>query len=537
MALNFKTKDVDAIFANMDKTDCPGCSMAIIHDGQIVYSRGYGMANLAYGVPNRANTAFNIASNTKQFTTMCVAMCLEEGLCDLKDDVRKYFPELPDHGKTITLADFIYHTSGMRDYPGLFLLAGYYPEDHVTKEQLFDMIVRQKELNYEPGSQFSYTNAGYSLLTHLVGRLTGTPYIQFVEEKIFKPLGMKNTFLVEDHHKIIPNYATGYIKKGDTYESTAMYWENVGDTNIVTTVEDLLLWDQNFYHNILGKGGQSLIDQMHVTGKLSNGEALNYAFGLMISKYRGLNMVNHGGGTMGFLSQMGRFPDQKTSIIILCNQMDIAPDPLVLKVADVVLADQFTESATTTQASSAEGQKMPLEALQKIAGHYTTQNGNLGTIQFILENETLYFNQGEKRINFVCTAPYHFLSEGDMPVEICFEVDGNGKPVKGSLDVMKGLIKDTLLPFVPAQPTPQELAEFEGRFYCPDNEAWHTLKVVDDRLKLFLRSKPLHELKPTQKDTFEFDGTSVAFQRDPQGKVYRYEITAGRIRNLFFTRQ
>ena len=534
--MNFKTQDIDAIFAEMDKTNCPGCGLAIIQDGQIVYSRGYGMASLAYGVPNRANTAFNIASNSKQFTAMCLAMCIEEGLCSLKDDVRKYIPELPDLGKTITLADFVYHTSGMRDYPGMFELSGYYGEDHVTSEQVFDMIVRQKELNYEPGSQHSYTNAGYYLLPYILERITKVPFIQLVEDRILKPLGMKNTTLVNDHHKVVPNYATGYMKKEDEFISTAIFMENVGDTNIVTTVEDLYLWDQNFYHNILGKGGQSLIDQMHVTGKLSNGEDINYAFGLMITNYRGLKMVNHGGGTYGFLSQMARFPDQKTSIIILQNRMDFRPDGLISKVADVVLADQFTEPAINAQKASAEGFIMPLEALEKLAGYYTSQNGNFGMIQIALEDGALVFKDGEQKMALLATAENQFIHQGDVKIVVHFEVDKNGIPTQGTIDAMDGLIKDVLIPVQPVTPTVQELTEYEGRYYNPDIDTWHTLKVVDDKLKLVLRCKPRYELKPSQKDTFEFEGIVFEFQRDAQGKIYRYQIKAGRIRNMFFTK-
>jgi CubicO group peptidase (beta-lactamase class C family) len=276
------------------------------------------MANLEHNIPISSTTVFRIASTSKQFTATCVILLAEQGKLSLNDDVRKYLSEMPEYESPITIRHLIHHTSGIRDYLELIELAGMSDHDYYTDEEALEMLTRQKELNFKPGDEYLYSNSGYLLLSIIVQRGSGKSLHEFAEEHIFKPLGMRNTHFHDDHRMIVKNRAAGYSpRENDGYQIRMTTLDIVGDGGVFTTIEDLFLWDQNFYHNRLGE--KNLISQLLTPGMLNNGEKLNYAFGLAVSDYRGLRLISHGGSFAGFRAQMIRFPEQKLSVICLAN--------------------------------------------------------------------------------------------------------------------------------------------------------------------------------------------------------------------------
>lgn len=377
---DLRTKEVDKIFAGWDKPDSPGCALGIIKDGRFVYKRGYGMANLEYGIPLTSQSVFRIGSTSKQFTAMCIVLLEEEGKLSVNDSLKKYFPEMPEYAESITIRHLLHHTSGVRDYLTLMSLMGARDDDFFTDPEVVDMIVRQKELNFVPGEEFLYSNSGYFLLAEIVKRVTGDSMRVYAEDKIFKPLGMIHTHFHDRHTQIVKNRASGYGSGKD-----GAFWINmtnlgmIGDGGVFTSVDDLLLWDLNFYDNKLGKADQSLIEKMQIPGILNNGESRGYAFGLDISEYKGLKMVSHGGSFVGFRADMIRFPEQKFSVIVLANLGRINPSRLAKQVADIYLAEQFKpekkkpEAAKTPvkKPSPKTGTKIPSETLDmKKLGEY-----------------------------------------------------------------------------------------------------------------------------------------------------------------------
>ncbi len=319
-------EQTDKIFAKWDSTASPGCALSVIGDGQIIYKRGYGMANLDHDVPITAETAFHVASVSKQFTAAAILLLAQDGKLSLDDDVRKFITELPDFGVRISIKHLIYHTSGLRDQWNLLGLAGWrYSLDLITDDDVLELISHQKDLNFKPGEKHVYCNTGYTLLAQIVKRVSGQSFREFTTNRIFKPLDMRSTHFRDDHAEIVKHVAYGYVEgeSGNGYRLSVTNFDTVGATSLLTTVEDLAHWDENFYNPRVG--GPVFLAQQLQRGKLNNGKELDYAAGLEHGKYRGLRTIDHGGGDAGYRADLLRFPDQHFSVACLCNKGEINP--------------------------------------------------------------------------------------------------------------------------------------------------------------------------------------------------------------------
>ena len=304
---------IDAVFAPYDRDDGPGCALGIIHEGKLVYARGYGMANLEHGIPLSSDTVLRIGSTSKQFTAACAVLAEQQGLIALDDDIRERLPELPEYGKTITIRQLLNHTSGVRDYLQLMLLSGQSDDDYYSNEDVYAMIARQHRLNFEPGTQHLYSNSGYFLISVIIERASGKTLPEFAEEYIFAPLGMTNTHFHDDYTRVVKNRADGHtLGRDGTWKISNTRLEMCGDGGVFTTVEDMLRWDSNFYDPVVG--GQAMLAELQRQGVLDDGTLLEYALGLQVSRRGGLRMVSHGGAFVGFRAETVRFPDENVSV-------------------------------------------------------------------------------------------------------------------------------------------------------------------------------------------------------------------------------
>ena len=332
------SEKIDTLFAKWDNSDSPGCALAVILDGEIIYKKGYGMADLEHDIPIRPNSVFNIASISKQFVAMSLLLLEEEGKLSLDDNIRKYLPELPEYDAPITIKNLIYHTSGIPDYELRWYIEGKDFLNCTPENELYRQICSQRELDFRPGEKHQYSNSGYFLAGLIVKKVSGKSLTQFAEEKIFGPLGMKNSHFLDDNRTIIRNRAFGYsplIHGG--YGNAVTRFDLVGDGGLWTNVEDLFLWDQNFYNNKLGKGTMELIDKMLTNGKLNNGSAFDYCCGLTTGSFKGTRTIHHPGAYGGYRSFMIRFPDKHLSIILLSNIAGFNHRELTYKVAEIFL--------------------------------------------------------------------------------------------------------------------------------------------------------------------------------------------------------
>jgi CubicO group peptidase (beta-lactamase class C family) len=265
--MSSRTTEVDKLFSEWDKPDAPGCALAVIQNGEIIYQHGYGMANLEYDIPISTNSVFDIASNSKQFTAMCIVLLSRQNLLTLDDEIQKYIPEIPQQNNPITIRHLIYHTSGLRDYLDLMDWSGMIYENNYSGQEIISLIARQQSLNFQPGAEQLYCNSGYFLLSEIINRVSGKSLRVFAQEYIFAPLGMTNTHFHDNFREIVRNRANAYDRQEDGgFQIDMSLLDNCGDGQLYTTVEDLLLWDRNFYHNILGGYGQDLIEE--ITGLL-----------------------------------------------------------------------------------------------------------------------------------------------------------------------------------------------------------------------------------------------------------------------------
>ena len=396
-------KLVDKVFTKWDRPDSPGCALGVYRGGQIVYKRGYGMEDLNEDVHITPGTVFHVASMSKQFTAGSIVLLAQQGKLSLDDNVRKYIPELPDFGHTITIRNLVYHTSGLRDQWALLELAGWrYSQDLITDEDVMSLMTRQKELNFKPGERHMYCNTGYTLLGLIVKRVSGMSLREFTTKNIFEPLGMTHTHFRDDHAEIIKHDAVGYEQEtGKPFEISITNFDTVGATSLHTTVEDLQRWDENFYRPKVG--GPAFVKQMLEQGKLNNGEQLDYAFGLVIGKYKGLPTVDHGGADAGYRSDMTRFPEQHFSVAVLCNSAEADPSALGQQVADIVLAKEIKAAGAATPAKepaakTTAGTPVILSAEQMAAftGLYWNRENDAYVKVFVKERKLEVYMGGEE---------------------------------------------------------------------------------------------------------------------------------------------
>ena len=369
---------VDQLFAEWDNPDSPGAALAVTRDGEIIYKRGYGMANLEYDIPITPTTIFDIASVSKQFAAFAITTLSHDGKLSLDDDIRTYLPDVPDFGDTITIRHLLHHTSGLRDWVQSLVIAGVAMEDVISFKHILKMARHQKALNFEPGTAYSYSNTGYNLLAEIVERVTGDSFREWTDANIFKPLAMTDTHFHDDHQMILKNRAYSYqaVENGG-FKHAVNNTTALGSSSLYSTVEDLAKWILNFDDTQIGE--QTVIEQMHQRGVLNNGEQISYAFGLNIGEYRRLETVGHSGSWRGFRSHLMRFPDQKFGVVILCNLDTFNPLRLAEKVADLYLADarapkEISEPEKTVEpAENTKSEPLAPEQLTEFEGDYYTE--------------------------------------------------------------------------------------------------------------------------------------------------------------------
>ena len=564
------TARVDKLFAPWNKSDSPGCALGIVQDGQLIYKRGYGMANLDYNIPLSPKSVFAMASISKQFTAMSILLLASQGKLSLDDDIQKYLPELPRYQSSITIRHLIHHTSGIRNYGELAELAGMRGENvHLTSDDFLGLIARQKELNFKPGDEYLYSNSGYFLLGLIVKRVSGKSLLEFAEDNLFKPLGMNNTQFVDDRTLVVKNRVTAYLPNRNGGFSAAMPTVGpVGGGGLYTSIEDLFLWDRNFSNNKLG-GGPGLITEQLSTGMLNNGEKVDYAFGLFVGEYKGLKKISHGGSGGGFEHEIIRFPEQNFSVMCLCNAgYNIDPEELGEQVADIFLADQFKKGAAgvnETVVAAPPTFNIPEKELTGLTGLYFDPITEMIIPRFYMKDGKLMidptFNRGpgyvlsplgQNRFKVV-GAPHEIifvrpLASGPMQVK--------DKDIRSGKTRTYDAVQSVTLASV-------QLAEFTGKYLSDELAgATYTLSIKDGRLSLRVRNgitvfsdrglvlafaqssgSEAHKdilLTPAFADAFitfvDDELITVRFTRNQQNALSGFTLTTGTVRRLRFNK-
>lgn len=344
---------IDGVFAAYASPTAPGCAVGVYQNGRIAFEKGYGSANIEYAAPITPRTPFIMGSVSKQFTAAAIALLVEQGRLRLDDDVRRYVPELPDYGKTITIDQLVHHTSGIRDFWTLVQAADMRNDDGYTVDDVLRLAARQRNLNFAPGAEYNYSNTGYVLLGIVVKRVSGRTLRQFAAEEFFAPLGMTHSHFQDDHTEPVPGRAAAYAPLPGGRGWKIDVWNNdiVGQGGLMTTIEDLQKWDENFYTGAVG--GTAFLARQLQRGVLNDGTTLPYAFGLEELDYRGLPIVEHSGTTGGYRTDITRFPTRHTTVATMCNVSTANAVALAHAVADVVLESAFTKPVPPPAAAAA----------------------------------------------------------------------------------------------------------------------------------------------------------------------------------------
>jgi CubicO group peptidase (beta-lactamase class C family) len=342
------SSQIDAIFAALKSGNAPGAAVLVVRNGKPVFRRGYGVTDLRTLRPIDARTNFRLASFTKQFTAACIMLLARDGKLRYEDHLSDFFPEFPAYGKSITVRNLLNHTSGLEDY-GELLMKQYVNTPPERVPQILDagvlkILEQQSGTRFPPGSKWEYSNSGYAVLAMIVERVSGEPFGQFLQERIFAPLKMKNTLAYENGKNEVRHRAYGHTKTENRWEQTDQSPTSavLGDGGIYSSLDDLAKWDRALrQHTLLTEAEMrpalTPVQPTDGPAKFPEGPVVSYGFGWFLDPYQGHKRMSHDGSTVGFRTTIQRFPDDALTVIVLANRADVNPEELALKIADLYL--------------------------------------------------------------------------------------------------------------------------------------------------------------------------------------------------------
>ncbi|MGH9795656.1 MAG: serine hydrolase domain-containing protein [Candidatus Acidiferrales bacterium] len=521
-----KTAEIDKIFS-WATPSTPGCAVAASQHGKVVVNRAYGSADLERDVPITPSTIFDAGSLQKQFVAAAVLLLVEDQRLSLSDDVRKYVPELPDTGHKITVDHLLTHTSGIRDWTGLFMLVD-------AKPDVLTLTLRQRGLNFAPGEEFSYATSGFVLAKEIVARVSGMSFAEFARQRLFEPLGMKSSSYSVDMRNIVKNRAQAYERTQSGRWKLAMMIDNErGGGGILTTSADLVIWNDALANNRLGA---FVSEKIQEPARLSNGRKLSYARGLFLDN-RPPRVVWHSGSAEGYKSFLVRWPEQSISIAITCNsgdgtdRGDFASRIFGLLAPAIVASRQ----APAPPPVAVEGVDVATLDLNSRAGLFFNERTGQ-PLRLAVQNGRLRVANGpplvaQSKDRFCNLRPsLQFMSDDEFELHFISQDQIEIKSMEGQTTRYRRA--------QPYAPTEADLQAFAGRYR--NDEVGTVFEIVPAKSGVIMRfeSSPdkALEFRPVNRDTFQFRLMTMRFQRDPSDKVVGYDYSNPVIRNMKFTR-
>jgi len=507
----------DSVFRDRNTADAPGCAVGVARGGSVLLTRAYGMADLESGRANTPETIFESGSVAKQFTAAATVLLAMDGKLDLDDVVQKYVPELPTYDRPLTIRHLLTHTSGLREWSSLVAAQGW-PRGtrRHTQTELFDVVTRQHALNYPVGDYYSYTNSGFGLLFTIVERVSGKTFQEFSQDRIFGPLGMSHTRWRDDFTALVPGRAQAYGRNRDGWHLNMPFEDVVGPGGLLTTVGDLLRWNEALTHKTLGA---ALVDSMSRQMRLTNGREIPYALGLFFQTYRGIPEISHSGSTAGYSTYLARYPDRgDLSVAVLCNAAGTNAGAYTHALVDALVTD-FP----------------PPPALDTSAVDSATFARFLGVYRNTRTSAPLVVTQ-RMRERFRALPDGSFWSSRGG-IRWLFDVAANGTP--SGIRVLQSDGDTLAYAFVAHDlwnPTPQQLAEFTGRYRSEELGMTYEVALVRDTLTVIARPGSTLQLAPAFSDGFESGGSTVWFTRDRRGRVVAMHAGESRMWDLVIPR-
>ena len=531
---------VDAVFADWNRADSPGCSVGVGRDSAGIYEHGYGMASLELGVPITPESVFPAASISKQFTAMSILLLVQRGRMRLDDDLREHVSEFPSYGTPITIRHLLNHTSGLRDGFNLDGWSAPRQDGSDPNDAILRVLVRQRGVNFAPGSQFQYNNGAYNLLGSIVKRVSGQSLRVFADEHLFKPLGMSRTHFHDDPAMIVPGRVSNYWRDSRGWHVGSEVPGIIGNAGLYTTASDLLRWAHNF--DDVRVGDATLIAAMQTPVVLTSGEKSAYGFGVSIGDYRGLRTITHGGGDRGISTYLLRLPDAKLAVAVLCNSDSIPAQMLAERVAELYLSDRMQAPAAGGKPTPVADVKLSAPELTQYAGWYRDPSHG-GVLRLFMRDERLSVSDVEgDDIPFELTpagAGRFFILLSGVPMnrlEFRSEPDGSAMVLRmfpAGLESTPHVLHRTR-----AVAPPQDLSRFAGSYRSEELDV--TYLVVANGAGLVMRppGKPEMVLELLEPDQFigSIAGL-VKFSRDSRGQITGFTMSRRLARGVQFDRR
>lgn len=522
---------IDQLFSRWDSKYSPGCTIGIIQGDSLIYSKGYGMANLEYSIPNGPETIYHMASVSKEFTGYAIVLLARQGRLSLDDDIRKYLTWFPDMKEKITIRHLLNHTSGIRDQWQLLAVSGTRLDDVITQEHVVKLLSRQKELNFKPGERYLYCNSGYTMCAEIVKAVTGKTLRQFTDSAVFKPLGMSQTHFHDDYTEIVPNRSYSYSRKGLGFSNSVLSYSNAGATSLFTNINDLSKWVRNYYHTVAGD--QKDIEALTRKGILNNGKENDYALGIVSNKYKGWRQFSHGGADAGYRTYLAVFPDLKMGFLVFSNLADFNTAEKAYAIADLFIKDSSGGSVPVVAVVDSSRALVTDSARWKIlSGSYVTDEGMRAQINWFNGRMTYIANN-----NFRIMATYSSDTLADLT-----------EPARKLVYSISG--KDTLVNvFTPGgdyhfrkfQPgkvyTDEVLRKYTGTYYSDELDCSYSIILKDHQL--FLTHPKYNDTRLTLNGEDQMGCglwwmNNMIVQRGNKNEVIGFEVNNGRVLHLKF---
>jgi CubicO group peptidase (beta-lactamase class C family) len=519
---------IDRVFDGYRDTEGPGCAVGVSRNGSVLYERGYGMANLETGTPIKPGSIFHVASVSKQFTAMAIMLLERDGKLSINDDIRKYLPEIRDYGTPITIRHLMTHTSGIRDQWDLLAFArGRFEEDRITEADVLDIVSRQTALNFRPGSEYMYSNSGFTLLGTIVKRVSGKSLRDFAAERIFVPLGMTSTHFHDDYTMIVPGRTSAYVARGPGQWRVGIpNFDTYGATSLYTTVGDLLKWEANFESPKVGDA--VLLERMQQKTLLTNGDTSSYGYGIAIGTYKGADLVDHGGADAGYRSYVGRYPKLGLAVAIACNASTANTGALARGVTDAVLGKELI--APPVQAGVALT-AVPVDTLQlrRLAGLYF-QPTTLQGLELVYRDGALFLGR-QGTLPFTRTGENTYRQAGGV-AELFVR---QWAPVVIERRV-RGVQPVTFERHDAVTATPELLKRYAGEYRSDElGGAIYRVEATDSTLTFRTGTSEPFAARVSFANTFQGGGNLFEFSED-RGRITGFSASTGRVRRVKFFR-
>jgi CubicO group peptidase (beta-lactamase class C family) len=514
---------VDSIFRSIT-AETPGCAAGVSQNGKVALTRYYGLGDLEKRTPLGASSLFDIGSTQKQFTATSILLLAQDGRLSLTDDIRKHLPELPDYGHKVTVDNLITHTGGIRDWTGLLPLAPEGTDVHA-------LLLRQRGLNFVPGTEWAYSNGGYELAKMIVARASGMSFADFTRKRIFEPLGMKSTAYVPDIMQAGTNAAMGYQKEGAGWKPYMRLGNNRGGGAIVSTITDMLTWQDALAS---GKLGTAVTTKLHEQTRLTTGRKLDYARGVIVDSTPGGVVISHSGGAAGFSTWMGRIPEHNLSVAVSCNFDPVSATALAGRVIDDVFLPPV-DSAKLARWRATRPVAAPAVDVTSRAGLFFDERTG-APMRLGVNNGRLQVANGPPLVP-VSTATFRvarpstfFRSQDDFVMTF---VDADHIEFKS----MEGEVTR----YRRAQPytaSAADLQSVDGRYESA--ELGSVFEIVPGTSAIAMRFENAPdksmELTPVERDAYMLRMMLVRFQRDASGKVTGFVYDNPVVKGIQFTR-